>query len=214
MTRDRKLGAGIGDAMVGQLALFAMNRKLTDWSACDGTLLPIETNQTLFALLGTAFGGDGENNFALPDLRNLVPIHDPGRRGQAGAGTVRDMKLSASHLPPHQHTATFSGKETTAVASVPLEVSTAVGAGKPQAGGFLGKGGDDSAAAPIYVAQAAKGTTNFMLNGGEARAVVTVTPPVLFALDTSKPDVPKDLVLPHVEMMWYICLVGLFPQRP
>ncbi len=62
------------------------------WALCNGQLLPINQNQALFSLLGTTFGGDGEVNFALPDLRGRVPIH-------VGNGHT----LSEAELPAHTH---------------------------------------------------------------------------------------------------------------
>lgn len=73
------------------------------WALCNGQLLPINQNQGLFALLGTTYGGDGRVNFALPDLRGRVPIHQgnahtPGERGGEQAHTV-----SIAELPEHTH---------------------------------------------------------------------------------------------------------------
>ena len=74
------------------------------WAPCDGQLLPINQNQALFALLGTTFGGNGQTNFALPDLRGRVPIHvgnsghTLGERGGEAAHT-----LSLAELPAHPH---------------------------------------------------------------------------------------------------------------
>lgn len=75
------------------------------WALCNGQLLPINQNQALFSLLGTTFGGDGRVNFALPDLRGRVPIHEGsghtlGERGGEAAHT-----LSTSELPTHTHVA-------------------------------------------------------------------------------------------------------------
>ena len=73
------------------------------WAMCNGQLLPINQNQALFSLLGTTFGGDGRVNFALPDLRDRVPIHvgqghTLGERGGEEAHT-----LSIAELPTHRH---------------------------------------------------------------------------------------------------------------
>ena len=78
------------------------------WAQCNGQLLPINQNQALFSLLGTTFGGDGRVNFALPDLRGNVAMHE-------GAGFVLGQKggeqahtLSASEMPAHSHQAMAS----------------------------------------------------------------------------------------------------------
>jgi microcystin-dependent protein len=73
------------------------------WAQCNGQLLPINQNQALFSLLGTTFGGNGQTNFALPDLRSRVPIH-------AGAGHILGERageqahtLTIQELPAHLH---------------------------------------------------------------------------------------------------------------
>ena len=87
------------------------------WALCNGQLLPINQNQALFSLLGTTYGGDGRVNFALPDLRARVAMHDGaghtlGERGGEAAHTV-----SVAELPAHTHalvgtTATATGRLT------------------------------------------------------------------------------------------------------
>ena len=59
---------------MGQIQLFAFNFAPNGWSACEGQLLSISQNTALFSLLGTTFGGDGQNTFALPDLRGKAPV--------------------------------------------------------------------------------------------------------------------------------------------
>ncbi len=85
------------------------------WALCNGQLLPINQNQALFSLLGTTFGGDGQVNFALPDLRGRVPLHvgsghTLGERGGAPAHT-----LSIAELPTHTHLLSASATEADAV---------------------------------------------------------------------------------------------------
>ncbi len=68
-------GSGTNDiAFLGEVKLFAGNYPPNNWAFCNGQLLPIITNQLLFALLGTTYGGNGVNNFQLPDLRDAVPV--------------------------------------------------------------------------------------------------------------------------------------------
>jgi len=75
------------------------------WAECNGQLLPINQNQALFSLLGTQFGGDGRVNFALPDLRGRVPIHE-GLGWTVGQVTgTPSVTLTAAQMPAHTHAA-------------------------------------------------------------------------------------------------------------
>jgi microcystin-dependent protein len=96
------------DPYLGEIALFAGNFAPRGWAFCNGQLLPINQNQALFAILGTTYGGNGQTTFALPDLRNRVPIH----QGQGPGLTNRvlgEVVGAASHtlliteLPAHSH---------------------------------------------------------------------------------------------------------------
>jgi microcystin-dependent protein len=62
------------DPYIGEIRLFPYGFAPVGWAACDGSLLPINANQALFSLIGNSFGGDGQTNFALPDLRGKVPF--------------------------------------------------------------------------------------------------------------------------------------------
>jgi microcystin-dependent protein len=78
------------------------------WAMCNGQLLPINQNQALFSLLGTTFGGNGQTNFALPDLRGNVPIHVGQGHTLGEKGGQQAHTLSISELPLHDHVAQAS----------------------------------------------------------------------------------------------------------
>jgi microcystin-dependent protein len=73
------------------------------WALCNGQLLPINQNQGLFSLLGTTFGGDGQVNFALPDLRGRTPIHVGSGHTLGERGGEQAHTLSIAELPTHTH---------------------------------------------------------------------------------------------------------------
>jgi microcystin-dependent protein len=73
------------------------------WALCNGQLLPINQNQALFALLGTTYGGDGRVNFALPDLRGRVAIHDGNGHTLGEGGGATSHTLSISEMAQHAH---------------------------------------------------------------------------------------------------------------
>jgi microcystin-dependent protein len=73
------------------------------WALCNGQLLPINQNQALFALLGTTYGGNGQVNFALPDLRGRVPVHMGSGHSLGESGGEQAHTLSITELPAHSH---------------------------------------------------------------------------------------------------------------
>ncbi|HWD07583.1 MAG TPA: tail fiber protein [Actinomycetota bacterium] len=88
---------------VGEIRMFAGNFAPVGWMLCQGQLLPISDNEVLFNLIGTTYGGDGIDTFALPDLQSRVPVHvGPGfSLGQAGG--AESVTLTTSQLPAHSH---------------------------------------------------------------------------------------------------------------
>lgn len=89
------------DAYTGEIRMFSGSYAPDGWLDCDGQTLSISSYQTLFAVLGASFGGDGATTFALPDLRGRVPLHSTSTFGQkSGAETV---SLGAAEIPAHTH---------------------------------------------------------------------------------------------------------------
>src|SRR5215471_14193581 len=88
---------------VGEIRMFAGNFAPAGWAFCNGALIPIDQNPTLFQLIGTTYGGDGQNNFALPNLQSRIPVHvGPGfALGQSGG--VETVTLTTSQIPAHGH---------------------------------------------------------------------------------------------------------------
>ncbi|MDQ3262848.1 MAG: tail fiber protein [Myxococcota bacterium] len=100
----------MGQPYVGEIRIFAGNFAPAGWAFCDGQLMPIAENDVLFTLIGTTYGGDGQETFALPDLRGRVPVHmgqGPGisayyQQGQMAG--VESVTLSTQQIPTHTHT--------------------------------------------------------------------------------------------------------------
>lgn len=88
---------------VGEIRMFAGNFPPAGWAFCDGTLLPISENETLFQLVGTTYGGDGESTFALPDLRGRIPIHQGNGVTLAETGGTEEITLTTAQIPAHSH---------------------------------------------------------------------------------------------------------------
>lgn len=88
---------------IGEIRMFAGNFAPVGWAFCDGSLIPISENDALFNLIGTTYGGDGQNTFALPNLQSRIPVHvGPGfALGQSGG--VESVTLTTSQIPAHSH---------------------------------------------------------------------------------------------------------------
>ena len=100
---------------VGEIRMFAGNFAPAGWMFCEGQLLPISENETLFQLIGTTYGGDGESTFAVPDLRGRLPIHQGNGFILAETGGAEEITLSVNQIPAHNHAllATAAGANST-----------------------------------------------------------------------------------------------------
>lgn len=83
--------------------MFAGNFAPAGWMFCEGQLLPISENETLFQLIGTTYGGDGQSTFALPDLRGRIPIHQGNGFILAETGGAEEITLTVNQMPAHSH---------------------------------------------------------------------------------------------------------------
>jgi microcystin-dependent protein len=118
---------------VGEIRMFGGNFAPAGWMFCEGQLLPISENETLFQLIGTTYGGDGESTFALPDLRGRIPIHQGNGFILAETGGTEEVVLTVQQIPAHTH---------------PLLATTAVGTAASPQGSVLASSGSSNAYRP------------------------------------------------------------------
>jgi len=109
----------MSEPFIGCISVFGFNFAPRGWAKCDGQILPINQNQSLFSLLGTTYGGDGRTTFALPDLRGRAPMHagngaglTPRTLGQKLG--VENVTLSVAQIPSHSHAVNASTANATA----------------------------------------------------------------------------------------------------
>jgi microcystin-dependent protein len=114
---------------VGEIRMFAGNFAPAGWMFCDGQPLPISEYETLFNLIGTTYGGDGQSTFGLPDLRGRVPLHFGNGFVQAETGGVETLTLTTSQIPAHSHPLLSS----TAMASTPRAAGAVLAQVRPGA---------------------------------------------------------------------------------
>lgn len=104
----------MGSPFVGELRLVGFNFAPVNWAQCQGQLLAISQNTTLFQLIGTTYGGDGQNTFALPNLASRIPVHQgtgssntPYVMGQTGG--AESVTINLNQFPQHNHAAVVAG---------------------------------------------------------------------------------------------------------
>jgi microcystin-dependent protein len=98
----------MSDPFIGEIRMFAGSFAPAGWAFCDGQLIPISENDALFVLIGTTYGGDGQETFALPNLQSRTPIHagtGPGLSNKVlgEAAGVESVTLSTQQIPIHSH---------------------------------------------------------------------------------------------------------------
>lgn len=174
------------DAYIGTIMMFAGNFAPRGWALCDGQLLAISSNQALFSILGTTYGGDGRTTFGLPELRGRAPIHvgsGPGlttrRLGERGG--EESVILNTAQMPAHNHAAT---------------------------GKILAKEeGDAEDPSGNYVA--GTGTVAF----GTQADIAMHDGSVEVAVGNNGGSLPHDNMPPYMGVNFIICVQGLFPPR-
>jgi microcystin-dependent protein len=174
---------------VGQLAIFAGNFAPAGWAFCNGQAIAISENPTLFQLLGTTYGGDGQQTFNLPDLRGRVPVHQgqgqglsPYTIGQSGG--VETITLTTQQLPSHAH----------------APIAPASGDSNTPANTFLAsEGGADAGKVSIYAP--------FDVNSAN---MTTLLPTSLTIQGGSQ---PHENLQPFLAINYIISLFGIFPTQ-
>src|SRR5262245_31939321 len=104
---------------IGEIRMFAGNFAPVGWAFCNGALIPISQNDALFNLIGTTYGGDGQETFALPNLQSRVPVHvGPGFALGQAAG-VETVTLTTCQIPTHGHVPQATSAPGAAATSAP-----------------------------------------------------------------------------------------------
>jgi microcystin-dependent protein len=189
---------------VGQLMTVPYNFAPRDWATCQGQTLSIQQNTTLFALLGTTYGGNGQTTFQLPDLRGRAAMgwgQGPGTSnyilGQTGG--TENTTLNTTNLPAHTHVIV-----PTTVNAVNVKATLQA----PQAGAFVGRA-IDGAPSPnmipkFYVpASGAAGQPQLALGGVNSAGTTGV----------AGSNNPFSTMQPYLTLTQIIALFGVFPSR-
>jgi microcystin-dependent protein len=103
----------MAEPFLAEIRLMSFGFAPRGWATCDGQLLPINQNQALFSLCGTTYGGNGQTNFALPDLRGRVPMHMGAGHTQGERSGEQAHTLTIAELPTHTHVETAAATPAT-----------------------------------------------------------------------------------------------------
>jgi microcystin-dependent protein len=179
----------MGNPFVGEIRLFAGNFAPAGWAFCDGSLMSISENDTLFALIGTTYGGDGQETFAVPDLRGRVPVHQGTGSGLPSytvgeQGGVESVTISGNQTPIHNHP--VSSISAPGTGNVPSATSRLAD---------LGPGGTVNP--PIY--RPFDGTSQVSLNSG--------------SIGAQGGNQPHNNIQPTLAASFIISLFGIFPSQ-
>ncbi|MBE9461797.1 phage tail protein [Dyadobacter subterraneus] len=88
---------------IGEIRMFAGNFPPAGWEFCNGQILPISEYEFLFNLIGTTYGGDGQETFALPDMQGRIPVHQGNGRVLSENGGAEEITLNVNQIPSHTH---------------------------------------------------------------------------------------------------------------
>ena len=176
---------------LGEIRLVSFNFAPNGWALCNGQVLAISTNNALFQLLGTTYGGNGTTNFALPDFRSRVPVHQGQGSGlsnyaMGGAGGEEAVVLTSPQLAKHFHLVHADGDPADNVASNP-------------SGHLLAPVGANLEGANHIYSTAAAPANN-----------VTMNPAMIGTAGKSE---PHDNLQPYLTVSFIIALFGIFPSQ-
>ncbi|PTA48518.1 phage tail protein [Shewanella morhuae] len=175
----------MSEAFVGEIRIFGGSYAPVNWRICDGSFLSISNEQVLFALIGTTYGGDGVNTFALPDLRSRVPVgqgQGPGLTAHTigqSFGT-ESVTLTAAQLPEHNHI--FTATKANATTELPTNA--------------------------LFAAQSDGDQIYVEANGTNQPAMLAPT-----SVTSTGSNVAHNNIMPSLGVNYIICLNGIFPSR-
>ena len=209
------------DPFIGEISYVGFNFAPRGWAKCDGQLLPISQNQTLFSLLGNTYGGDGRTSFGLPDMRGRVPIHQGNSPGGSNFtmgqnGGVEATTLTVNQMPAHNHAATAASTSTSIVAAGATATSTLKAANadvseKNAAGNSLanatGLGKAYSASAPDVSMHT--GSIETSLGGIN----ITTTTDTTVTVENTGGSQSFSIMQPFTTVNCIIALEGIYPSR-
>lgn len=170
---------------LANVSIFAGNFAPRSWAFCNGALINIAVNSALFSLIGTTYGGDGENTFALPDLRGRLAVHPNTSMVIGEIAGSENITLTSNNLPIHSHTIT------SATGAIPASSSV----------------GDNT---PVNAVPATPGSNLYGSSAdgfGMGHTDTTGNTPIAGG------NLPISIVAPYLAMNYVIAVEGIYPSR-
>jgi microcystin-dependent protein len=180
----------MSEQYLGEIRIMSFNFPPKGWAFCNGQQLPINQNQALFALLGTMYGGNGQTNFALPNLQGRTPIHISNSHILGEAAGQSSVTVSVQQLPAHTHFVSASSTTPPATAQ-----NAAPGTAKTFAQANASLQGGQTTPVSIY---------------GDAANLAAFSPAAVSSVGGSQ---AHNNMMPYLTLNFCIALVGIFPTR-
>ncbi len=192
----------MSEPFLGEIRMFGGNFAPRGWALCNGQLLAIAQNSALFSILGTTYGGNGQTNFGLPDLRGRAPVsagQGPGLTpyilGQVGG--TESVTLVETQMPIHAH-------QVSVAASIAIPVNTTNGASPtPSNASVLSQTSDTAAGAVVDIYSPGPGTTTLLPFQATASGTT----------GAAGGSQPFGILSPYLCVNFIIAVEGLFPSR-
>jgi microcystin-dependent protein len=212
----------MGDQYLGEIRMVGFSYAPQGWALCNGQTLSISTNNALFALLGTTYGGNGTTTFNLPDLQGRLPLHAGNGAGlpvytlgqMAGTPSVT---LTQQQMPQHTHVATFtpSGGGGTPAVNVTVNGSSATGTTSSPTGNYLAGAASVPGHTPSLYVPGSPAPAGLGPIAGVSATISGVSGgggTVTNALAGG--SLPVAIEPPYLAVYFIIALTGIFPSRP
>ncbi|MBE5321613.1 phage tail protein [Pedobacter sp. MR2016-19] len=201
------------EGTIGEVRIFAGDFAPRSWALCQGQLLNLTTNQAVYAIVGTLYGGDGRTTFGLPDLRsrtviglgagaNLSVYTTPGEK--IGVETV---PLTVNQIPAHTHTAIVTPATGNGIGNATFYANPGGGTQENGLDAFISK--EEAAQMAIF---ATGGTLSALHNSSLEVTNVNIPNPTV-ALQPAGASAGHNNIMPSIALNYIICIQGYFPSR-